>query len=407
MRVHSQKDEDSFPENGIQTLTAALKEAVRDGDQATIESAAKHLLGIGSSDRRPFFFRNDHSSKEVWKVALQDPNEEMIHFLISLTSFESSNAQRYILEEAVTLGNKELVKWFTADEYRDKRSGGTTILWDRAVEAAIKRDDDEALEILLEAALRNLDDGTKRRGDKRLREFCIRACRMGSLSCLQHFVSSYSVDPFSHSKIKTLTPTTLDFVNGYTPASDIEKLWYRRSVLYHAIETGNKEIFNYLQQFLGDTRFSHPEPSELLLQVATVNGYDSILVMLAVKDLNTDAVESFFFKSQLHLALRLGKKELAKCLIKISDPLDFPDLHFCTPVMYAAYHGFEDIVAHLIQKGVNVDQLGFFQIEGKMWSRKLCDGTSWTFPLRAKDLAEKGGHKRIYDLLEDASKLNK
>jgi len=170
-----------------------------------------------------------------------------------------------------------------------------------------------------------------------------------------------------------------------------------------------REIFNYLLQFQGDTRFSDPEPSELLLQVATVNGYENILLMLAAKeDLNIDAVKSFYIKSQLHLAIRLGKKELAKFLIEDSDPFDFPDLHFCTPVMYAAYHGFKGIVELLIQKGVNVDQLGFFQIDDKRYWKKLCDGTSWTtFPFRAKDLAGKMGHRRIYDLLEDASKINK
>jgi hypothetical protein len=423
-----QGEEDVFPETVGQSFIGALKEAVQDRDQETIESmisqcetfpnveaedsTGSHSQAMGLLFAQNRIRSNDgdgwypnpqayHWSTEVWKQALKDPNYDVIRCLTNRTKFKGTNAQAFILETATNSGLKDLVKHFTAEEYYRGQSGKSRIPWHRAIEAAIKRGDGEILQVLVDAALKNSSIGLETFDDERLRYFCLKASRIGALSCVKYFVDEHLVDPFSSSK-RSWKPGALSHLvhkgrdkNKTVSQAEAEKIWNNRSVLFQAVLMGHDHIVAYLQPFRIGHVFSTPNSCEKLIQVAVVNGHERILAMLVeAEGLDESEAKKFKALSRLHSAIRTGKEQYAKLLIRSIDPLDFPDRNYCTPILYAAKHGMEEVVIELILKNVNVDQLGM--LEDSPYSRLRKDRI---LVVQAKDVA-KGG---IRDLLKEAS----
>jgi len=416
--MHTQGDGDTFPKVAVQTLTAALKEAIRERDHEGIRSIMilPESNAPPSQDFRPFFnhgpFKISRTqaydvyrmSAKVWKLALEDPSDDIIRCLTSLTTFEDTNAQALILEYSVNSGRRDLVKQFIADEYHRGKGGKYRISWDLAIEAAIRRNDGKTLGILVGAALRNPAIELKDFNDSRLRHFCTRASRMGALSCVQYFVDEHLVDPFS-SKRKRLNPNALERLERrpfgrtdgtFVELSNVEKLWNNRSILFHVVEMGHNHILVYLLRFRGDERFSalrSSESFEQLIRVAAVNGHEPILsTLVAAEGLDDETLKRYKLLSLLHDAIRSGKEQYAKVLIRSTSPLDLPDRNYCTPLMYAAYHGMMDIVVHLVLENVNVDQWGIFD--------DYTPDQTCTRVYRASDMANMKGHVLIRDLLK-------
>jgi hypothetical protein len=415
---HLQQDEDVFPEAVCQSFIGGLKEAIQDRDQKTVESmivqgwkpteaekesATKHGIPLQNQNSRPLFggvyasARSDRLrygwADEAWKQAVKDPDKDMIRCLAGLTTFEGTYAQACILKHATSFGRRDIVDHFTADEYFRGTGGHSKIPWDEAIKTAIKRDDGETLKLLVDAALRNPVIGLKKFDDDKLRNFCLIACRAGAFSCVRYFVDGHCVDPFS-SKTRSLkqdlnNPIPPTWKNKAVKRESAETLWNKRSVLFQAVMMGHQHIVAYLQQILVGNVFSIPNSGERLIEVAVVNGHDKILQILAEADsLDDSTLNQYQALSKLHNAIQTGKEHYANLLIQKFDPLDLPDRNFCTPLIYAAKHGMEEVAKHLILNGVNVDQLGM-----------PTDVSRFGKIFRAKDVA-KGS---IYDLLQEVS----
>lgn len=318
----------------------------------------------------------------------------MLNFLISFTNFRCSNAQSYILESAVEMGKMDAIRRFIGQEYRkDPRKPSTALLLgDRAIHAAIGRNNLPMLKELLAPSLNGPNASRKKFKDK-IRDICIDVCQLGYLEMVEYFIKCVGVDALTQNReLAMLSP--------------ISAQWKRRkcSMLYHAVEWGHEDIVQYLLRLQSpkERRFMRKEDIVYLLRTAAVNGHVDILAMIADR---YDQVTKAHYISSLKLSLAylningLGESQgsFGAFIDTLTDTeSDIPDRYGWTPLSYAAYVGDEKIVKMLLAKGASCKREGYLIPDsyetflGQLLRRRK-------FPV---DIAYIAGHHHIVEILE-------
>jgi len=169
------------------------------------------------------------------------------------------------------------------------------------------------------------------------------------------------------------------------------------SILYYSIERGDRDTVDYLQTLKEDSCLSKHESIHLLIDLAAANGHDHIISRLVEsqersKTFLDEVGSKAVVNANIYNEVRSGKIQDVEVLLRNCSMYDQPDRFGCTLLMYAAYHGLDDLTKKLLKRGAVVDTIGIFFDAGYA---QLC---------KAEDLAKLKGHSLVYKRIKDASK---
>jgi Ankyrin repeats (3 copies) len=307
---------------------------------------------------------------EVWKTAVRHPDDEVLDILISLAKSQPGASRwglsrpvhlyRQMIYFATKAGQIDLLRRLVEHEFRNGDTIGA-IIGKPAMAVAVSRDNVDILRILM-----HKDLSKSKLGVEKGQYLLVEACRSGSFSCVEYFVSECGLDPFQHDyphphlRKRRRLNSNLAHLRKRKLGRALTDLRLR-GPLYNAIAAGHKNIVERLLSFEGDDRFSKPEDTERLLEGAAANGLGDMVEMLANRSFGFDKLiaKHYTVKANLFNAVRSGKVELVSELLPIAGPdYDLPDHNGYSMLMYAALNGLEHAVAYLLQKGADVNRMG-------------------------------------------------
>lgn len=374
-----------------------LKEAVRSGDITHLNKFYFENLPAQSKHEvsKPILLEKRRASKVVWREALEHMNDTMLNYLADHTDFERTFAQRFILEKAAETGNIDAIRRFIGDEFREANYESSLFRWNRAIEAAIQRQDLDILNMLLEPTLRSPKSSTTSYKDK-LRDNCVKVCRLGHLELVKYFVEVAGVT-ISGRRDKGPSP------ESENPPGRIF------SMLYHASEMGHENVLRYLFGRMDSTETQPPgiEEIKLLMQTAAVNFHLDILILLGdrFQQVSEQTLIEYMELSLIYLSIRISDvAEVTPSVISMIESLesskcDFPDMYGWTNLMYAAYSSDSKVVDALIKKKASCYARGY-EIFEIFPHTALCHRTPF-------EIAWLVGHKESATLLQQAQNPNK